>query len=91
MEDLENQSVEAEMRFFKIRLIVAKVIAQKELLNDTKSNKIDRILVHPILGYLIFTLVLFILFQFIYVFAALPMDLIDGSFSTLSSWSNLSK
>ena len=86
MEDLENQSVEAEMRFFKIRLIVAKVIAQKELLNDTKSNKIDRILVHPILGYLIFTLVLFILFQFIYVFAALPMDLIDGSFSTLSSW-----
>ncbi len=86
MEDLENQSIEAENRFNKIRLVIDKVISQKETLIDSKSNKIDRILVHPIFGYLIFTLVLFVLFQFIYVFAALPMDLIDGSFSTFSSW-----
>lgn len=86
MDDLENQSIEAESRFSKIRKVVEKVIAAKETLADSKSNRLDRILVHPILGYLIFTLVLFILFQFIYVFAALPMDLIDGSFAQLSSW-----
>lgn len=86
MDDLENQSIEAETRYSKIRKIIEKVIPEKETLDDSKSNRIDRILVHPILGYLIFTLVLFVLFQFIYVFAALPMDLIDGSFATLSSW-----
>ena len=86
MDDLENQSIEAETRYSKIRKIIEKVIPEKETLDDSKSNRIDRILVHPILGYLIFTFVLFVLFQFIYVFAALPMDLIDGSFATLSSW-----
>ncbi len=86
MDDLENQSIEAETRYSKIRKIIEKVIPENETLDDSKSNRIDRILVHPILGYLIFTLVLFVLFQFIYVFAALPMDLIDGSFATLSSW-----
>ena len=86
MDDLENQSIEAETRYSKIRKIIEKVIPEKETLDNSKSNRIDRILVHPILGYLIFTLVLFVLFQFIYVFAALPMDLIDGSFATLSSW-----
>ena len=86
MDDLENQSIETETRYSKIRKIIEKVIPEKETLDDSKSNRIDRILVHPILGYLIFTLVLFVLFQFIYVFAALPMDLIDGSFATLSSW-----
>ena len=86
MDDLENQSIEAETRYSKIRKIIEKVIPEKETLDDSKSNRIDRVLVHPILGYLIFTLVLFVLFQFIYVFAALPMDLIDGSFATLSSW-----
>ena len=86
MDDLENQSIEAETRYSKIRKIIEKVIPENETLDDSKSNRIDRILVHPILGYLIFTFVLFVLFQFIYVFAALPMDLIDGSFATLSSW-----
>ncbi len=86
MDDLENQSIEAETRYSKIRKIIEKVIPEKETLDDSKSNRIDRVLVHPILGYLIFTFVLFVLFQFIYVFAALPMDLIDGSFATLSSW-----
>jgi ferrous iron transport protein B len=87
-DDLENQSKEAELRYTKIHDIVNKVVLEKEVEEDTSSSKIDRILVHPILGYLIFTLVLFILFQFIYVFAALPMDLIDGSFASLSGWAH---
>jgi ferrous iron transport protein B len=86
MDDLENQSIEVENRFTKIKSLLSSVVVEKEVTKDSKSNRLDRILVHPILGYLIFTLVLFVLFQFIYVFAALPMDLIDGSFSTFSGW-----
>ena len=85
-DDLDNQSKEAEERYAHIHAIVNKIVVEKEVEEDTTSSKIDRILVHPVLGYLLFTLVLFILFQFIYVFAALPMDLIDGSFASLSGW-----
>jgi ferrous iron transport protein B len=85
-DDLDNQSKEAEERYAHIQEIINKVVVKKEVEEDTTSSKIDRVLVHPILGYLLFTLVLFILFQFIYVFAALPMDLIDGSFASLSGW-----
>lgn len=87
IDDLENQSKEAENRYEKIKKIVSEVTKTNEI-NDSysKSSKLDRILVHPIFGYLIFAFVLMILFQLIYVFAAIPMDLIDGSFSTFSQW-----
>jgi ferrous iron transport protein B len=51
-----------------------------------KISKWDAILVHPIWGYAIFAGVLFIIFQFIFRFASLPMDAIDGSFVQLSQW-----
>ncbi len=86
MDDLENQSKEAEARYSKIRKILEKTTVEKVQERDSFSSRLDKILVHPILGYLIFTIVLFVLFQFIYVFAALPMDLIDGSFASLSEW-----
>lgn len=86
IDDVENQSREAEIRYDKINSILEKIVTEKIVDDETKSSRIDRIVVHPILGYLFFTLVLFILFQLIYVFASLPMDLIDGSFTSLSSW-----
>lgn len=86
MDDVENQSREAEIRYDKINSILEKIATEKIVDDETKSSRIDRILVHPILGYLFFTLVLFILFQLIYVFASLPMDMIDGSFTSLGSW-----
>lgn len=86
IDDTVNQTLDTEKRYKKISEIIADIVSEEEVTLNSNSNRIDKILVHPIFGYLIFTFVLFILFQFIYVFAALPMDLIDGSFSTLSSW-----
>jgi ferrous iron transport protein B len=86
MDDFDNQTIDTEKRYEKISLIVKNIVTEKEVTKDSNSNRLDKILVHPILGYLLFTLVLFILFQFIYVFAAIPMDLIDVSFTNLSSW-----
>ena len=86
IDDTINQSIDTEKRYSKIRLLLNSVVKEQEVTEDSKSSKLDRILVHPILGYLIFTLVLFVLFQFIYVFATFPMDLIDGTFSNISSW-----
>jgi ferrous iron transport protein B len=49
------------------------------------SNKLDRILTHKVWGYLIFFSVLFLIFQSIFAWAQLPMDLIDSLFANISS------
>lgn len=50
--------------------------------------KLDRILTHKFWGYIIFAFVLLIIFQAIYKWSELPMDLIDNSFAQLSAWVN---
>lgn len=84
-EDLESQETETEVRFSKITeaLLAIRVVSEKK---TTRSEKIDRILVHPIFGYFIFAGILMIIFQFIYAFSTIPMDLIDSAFSSLSNW-----
>lgn len=49
------------------------------------SYGIDKILTHRVWGYLIFFLILFLIFQSIFTWATIPMDLIDLSFAKLSS------
>jgi len=48
--------------------------------------KLDRILTHKVWGYVIFGLILLLIFQAIYDWSSLPMDLIDGAFASLSEW-----
>jgi len=47
---------------------------------------IDRILTHKICGYLIFFVILNTIFQAIYTWSSIPMDLIDEFFVAASSW-----
>ncbi len=48
--------------------------------------KFDRILTHKVWGYLIFGVILLTIFQAIYDWAQVPMELIDGAFASLSEW-----
>jgi len=50
--------------------------------------KLDRILTHKVWGYLIFGIILLTIFQAIYDWAEVPMDLIDGAFASLSEWTS---
>ncbi len=52
----------------------------------TTTEKIDKILMHPILGYLFFFLVMFLMFQAVYFWATPFMDAIDEGFAWLISW-----
>ena len=47
-------------------------------------SKLDKILTHRIWGYVIFALILMVIFQSIFDWATVPMDLIDGFFAKLS-------
>lgn len=49
-------------------------------------GRLDRILTHKVWGYVIFSAILLLIFQFLFEWSSVPMDLIDGGFATLSSW-----
>ncbi len=87
IEDIVAQEQETKIRFEHIRQEMSTIerISKKTV---PASRGIDKILVHPIFGYLIFGVVLLIIFQFIYAFASVPMDLIDGAFANLSGWTS---
>ncbi|MDC3326787.1 ferrous iron transport protein B [Flavobacteriaceae bacterium] len=57
----------------------------KSKATDLRS-KLDNILTHKIWGYVIFFWILLTIFQVIYDWATIPMDLIDSSFALLADW-----
>lgn len=86
LDDQIGQEQEANDRFKLIRKVISSVEEQQEKKVNYQANKLDKILVHPIFGYAIFAAILMIIFQFIFSFAAIPMDFIDGSFANFSAW-----
>ncbi|MFT5780619.1 MAG: ferrous iron transport protein B [Crocinitomicaceae bacterium] len=83
--DSEAQEIDAEKRYSKIKSELKKIVTIKEK-EANFSGKLDRILVHPIFGYLIFALILLVIFQFVYSFASIPMEFIDQVFASFSGW-----
>jgi ferrous iron transport protein B len=61
-------------------------IEQADTSIQNKSTRYDKILTHKIWGYAIFFGVLFLIFQSIFAWATVPMDLIDGLFASLSNY-----
>lgn len=55
----------------------------REKATDFRS-RLDRVLIHRFWGYVIFFMILLTIFQVIFNWSSIPMDLIDESFSTLS-------
>ena len=48
--------------------------------------KLDRIFTHKIFGYVIFGVLLLLIFQVIFEWSSVPMELIDGAFGSLADW-----
>jgi ferrous iron transport protein B len=88
LEDVSAQKSEAEERLKKIKSALINVVHTKIPVGESISRKIDRVLIHPVFGYVIFTLVLLTIFQFIFTFANAPMNWIDSVFAHLSSWTS---
>jgi ferrous iron transport protein B len=55
---------------------------------DSRTDRIDRVLLHPVAGVAVFALVMLLLFQSIFTWAVPAMDAIDGSFGRLAAWSH---
>lgn len=51
-------------------------------------SKIDKLLTHRILGYIVFFFILFGIFQSIFEWSKIPMDFIDSTFANLSAFAS---
>ena len=85
MTDLSAQMADTNARFERIKGIVSKVVSKK-VTEAGFSSKLDKWLIHPIFGYLIFLIILLVIFQTVFTLASYPMDWIDLGTSSLASW-----
>lgn len=81
------QGAETIQRYEFIQEVLDTVVI-KSARNEWKSYsyKLDKVLTHPVFGYLIFLTLLFMIFQSVFALAQIPMDLIDRGFADLSSF-----
>ncbi|PTX64126.1 ferrous iron transport protein B [Kordia periserrulae] len=60
-------------------------VVDRSKASDTQA-KLDRIFTHKIFGYVIFGLLLLLIFQVIFEWSSVPMELIDGAFGSFAEW-----
>jgi len=79
------QGEEILLRYRRIGDILQKAVVEETPTQKAmRSERWDRILLHPLYGNVILLVVLFILFQSIFSFSTYPMDWVEASFSWLS-------
>ena len=86
-EDLKRLQQKETIKRYQFINDVLKV-GQKIDLASAKDLRsiLDRLLMHKVFGYVIFFLILMLIFQSIFDWSSIPMDLIDSTFVSLSSW-----
>jgi ferrous iron transport protein B len=66
------------------------ILKEGQIIDRSKAtglrSKLDRLLIHKVWGYMIFFIILLTIFQAIYDWATIPMDLIDTTFAGLAEW-----
>ena len=80
------QTQETIRRYQHIDLLLKDIIKTKDSNQRLLTEKLDKLLVHPFWGYVIFALILYFIFEMVYFFASFPMDWIDGIFGTFSEY-----
>lgn len=79
------QSEESLLRHSWIGQLVEECSGVKAAASRT-TQKIDRLLTHPVFGYVFFLLLLLIMFQAVFTLAQYPMDWIEQAFVLLGEW-----
>ncbi len=80
------QVQEVVRRYQNIDSILSNVISKKPQFKEVLTEKLDRVLVHPILGYVVFIGILLVIFNSVFFLAEYPMNWIDDFFAWLSAF-----
>ncbi len=65
---------------------ISKIAIKDKTKKETITDKIDNVITHRVLGPIIFFIVMLLLFQAIFSWAELPMNLLESGFSSLSTF-----
>jgi len=79
------QARETVERYQQIAGLLTQIERKAKQPEDHRSEKIDKILLHPVWGYGIFLGILFVMFQAIFAWASWPMDWIESLFNSLGT------
>ncbi|MBS1782430.1 MAG: ferrous iron transport protein B [Bacteroidetes bacterium] len=83
------QAEEVMQRYKRIGIVMKQCVAEESPVKKAvMSERLDKILLHPLYGNLILLGVLFMIFQSIFWFAAFPMSWVEMLFSSTGSWLN---
>ncbi|EPR67574.1 ferrous iron transport protein B [Cyclobacterium qasimii] len=82
----EQQTKETTDRYRKIKELLSKSVLSGTNEPRKFHGKLDAIFLHPIWGYVTFFGIMLLIFQAIFAWAEAPMDFIDSTFASLSSW-----
>jgi ferrous iron transport protein B len=83
----KTQATEILQRYTRIKHVMHVAVSQPDPVQKKLfTEKLDNILLHRPLGYVILLTVLFLLFQSVFLLAQYPMDWIETAFSYTSSW-----
>ena len=80
---IDRQAVVVESRYEWIKSVCAVAVRQNNRLTMSTSDKIDRVLTHKIWGFVCFFGLMTIVFQSIFSWAIVPMELIGDGFDWL--------
>ena len=80
---VDRQSIFIESRYDWIRDVCAKTVTRNKRDEVTTSDRIDRVVTHQVWGFAIFLALMTIMFQSIFNWANLPMQLIGDGFNWL--------
>lgn len=81
------QGEEVLKRYQKLALILQNtVVEDSPLKKKLRTERYDKLFLHPFWGNIILLLVLFVMFQCIFWVASYPMDWIDNGFADLKTW-----
>jgi len=85
---LNHRILEATLRFEMLDNSLKDIILinQNDIKNQSRSERIDKILTHKWLGPLIFLTLLYVIFQSIFIWATIPMQYIDSAVGYLGSY-----
>lgn len=80
-DDIKNQLDETMSRYASFGPVARKTIITNSLYPKTRTDKIDDVITHRVLGPIIFFAIMFLVFQSIYAWSEAPMGWIDQFFA----------
>lgn len=88
---LSNSVLKAQVwdtmdRYEQLSGLIQSLQPKKDIDELKIENKVDKILVHPLWGMLIFSAIMLLVFQSIFTWSEKPIELLETAFSASSAW-----